>query len=129
MNPSARLSLLRPVLTQIPRRRHNMVTHSSEPPQGRLEPSKGSPLSDILEYLGEIYFPEHEYNDIYADKNKEAVHEAEQAILTLLDEAIGKDETTDYQREIAQSPEDLIRNRLRADIRQKLGIPEKEPKT
>lgn len=89
-----------------------------------------SPLSDILTDLGESYYPAHEYNDIYADKNKEAVAEAEQAILALLDEAIGPIE------HIKACPADGFtcvcpmwqqnKNDCKTEIRAKLGIPEKE---
>lgn len=47
-------------------------------------------LEEILDYLGESYYPMHEYPDqpIYTDRNKEAINEATTAIKNLMIESL-----------------------------------------
>jgi hypothetical protein len=91
-----------------------------------------SPISDILEDLGESYYPWHEYGDSYKSENQKAITEAEQAITALLEAAIGPIE------HIKACPANGFtcicpmwqqnKNDCKAEIRQKFGIL-KEPNT
>jgi hypothetical protein len=83
-----------------------------------------SPISDILEDLGESYYPWHEYGGSYKSENQKAITEAEQAITALLEAAIGEDAkpALDIGNVKAFTDKDKWQNQLRAEIRQKLGI-------
>jgi len=53
-------------------------------------------VREIIDYCAESYYPEHEYGDIYRERNKEYLEEAAQAITSLVLEEVNKAELSDY---------------------------------
>lgn len=79
-------------------------------------------LDDILDEMGESYYPYHEYgdNEVYVISNKEQKTAAKQAILSDLLEIIGEDETTVRNGLVGLTHKDETRNQLRQELRTKL---------
>lgn len=82
-------------------------------------------LAEILDYLGESYYPMHEYPDqpIYTDRNKEAIAEAQQQITELFKEIIGEEDTNYPSLNLDKTPHEdaVIRNQLKSEIRKAIN--------
>lgn len=106
-------------------------------------------IAEIVDYCSESYYPEHEYGNTWADRNKEYLAEAVDQILSLIEEEKNKAETKIVQKYLdinmrnghvsrgllendlatlnskdEYSIEDIKSGKVKSDIKKLSGIPD-----